>query len=61
VPSPAAAGTARAATDTDDFIIYDAATGAVFYDADGSNPAVQTQFAILLSGLGVTNNDFFVV
>jgi Ca2+-binding RTX toxin-like protein len=50
-----------AALDGGDRIIYHAATGAVYYDSDGSGPAVQIPFAQLGPGLSLTNFDFFVV
>jgi Ca2+-binding RTX toxin-like protein len=52
------AGTA--AHDADDRIIYDSATGALFYDADGAGGVAQARFATLGAGLAVTNFDFYV-
>jgi Ca2+-binding RTX toxin-like protein len=49
-----------AALDGDDFILYDAATGGLFYDADGSGAGAQVQFALLKAGLEMTNDDFLV-
>ncbi|HSV72022.1 MAG TPA: Calx-beta domain-containing protein, partial [Methylibium sp.] len=53
------AGTA--ATDADDRVIYDQATGRLFYDADGSGAGAQLLFAQLNAGVAVTVNDLFVV
>ena len=49
------------AADADDRIIYDSATGALSYDADGLGGAAQTQFAALGTGLALTNSDFVVI
>jgi Ca2+-binding RTX toxin-like protein len=48
------------AADAADRIVYNSATGALFYDADGLGGAAQVQFAILGAGLAVTNADIFV-
>lgn len=56
-----------AALDDNDHIIYDPATGALYYDPDGIGIAAQVQFATLNTvtgahpGAGVTASDFFVV
>ncbi|MCV3244136.1 calcium-binding protein, partial [Mesorhizobium sp. ZC-5] len=50
-----------AAADALDRIIYNAATGALSYDSDGTGAAAATQFATLSTGLAMTNADFFVV
>jgi Ca2+-binding RTX toxin-like protein len=50
-----------AAQDANDRIIYDSSTGALFYDADGVGGNAQVQFAILSTGLALTNLDFLVV
>jgi serralysin len=50
-----------AAHDNTDRIIYDATTGAVYYDADGTGNTAAAQFATLGTGLAVTNVDFFIV
>jgi Ca2+-binding RTX toxin-like protein len=50
-----------AATTADQHIIYDSASGALSYDADGVGGAAQTQFAQLTSGLPLANNDFLVI
>ena len=49
------------ALDGDDNIIYNSATGGLFYDADGSGVGAQVRFATLTTGLALTNADFFVV
>jgi Ca2+-binding RTX toxin-like protein len=50
-----------AALDAGDRVIYNDATGAVYYDVDGSGAAPQIQFAQLDPGLSLTNFDFLVV
>ena len=49
------------AADLNDFIIYDDATGALYYDSNGSASGHQVQFAHLDPGLTLTHSDFFVV
>ena len=49
------------AADLNDFIIYDDATGALYYDSNGSASGQQVQFAHLDPGLTLTHTDFFVV
>ncbi len=49
------------AMDTNDFIIYNTATGAVFYDADGNGVGNAVQFACLAAGLALTNWDFHAI
>jgi Ca2+-binding RTX toxin-like protein len=44
----------------DDRIIYDSATGALYYDEDGAGGAAQIQFATLAAGLALTSADFIV-
>jgi len=48
------------ALDTNDYIIYNPATGTVTYDSDGSGPGAGIQIALLGLNLGVTNADFVV-
>jgi serralysin len=50
-----------AASDANHRIIYNDATGAVFYDSDGTGAAAAVQFAQVTAGLALTNFDFFVV
>jgi len=50
-----------AAVDASDRIIYNSATGNLFFDQDGTGAVGQVLFADLASGLALTNNDFFVV
>jgi serralysin len=47
-----------AAADADDRIIYDPATGALWYDADGDGGGAAVQFATLATGLALTSADF---
>ncbi|MEJ0059360.1 MAG: calcium-binding protein [Terricaulis sp.] len=42
------------AADADDHIIYNSATGALYYDADGAGGVAQSQFAQVTPGLGLT-------
>ncbi len=49
-----------AAADADDRIIYNSATGALYFDADGDGAGTAVQFATLATGLALTNNDFLV-
>src|SRR5262249_35036438 len=50
-----------AAHDADDRIIYDSATGKLFFDIDGAGGAAAVQFATLSKGLALTNLDFIVI
>ena len=50
-----------AAHDATDRIIYNSATGAVFFDPDGTGSAAPVQFAQLSTGLGLTASDFQVI
>jgi Ca2+-binding RTX toxin-like protein len=48
------------ATEANDRIIYNSATGALFYDANGSASGGATQFATLQTGLHLTHDDFLI-
>lgn len=50
-----------AAHDASDRIIYNASTGALYYDADGTGAAVQVQFAILGATASMAATDLIVV
>jgi hypothetical protein len=50
-----------AAHDANDRIIYDPATGALYYDANGAGAGGATQVAQLSAGLALTATDFLVV
>jgi Ca2+-binding RTX toxin-like protein len=50
-----------AAADASDRIIYNAATGALMFDADGAGAGAAVQFASLAAGVALTNADFLVV
>jgi hypothetical protein len=58
--SASAFTTGSQATSAEHRIIYDAATGNLFFDADGSGAGAQVQFAILTPGLTLTNANFVV-
>ncbi len=47
-----------AAADADDRIIYDSATGKIYYDADGNGSEVAVLFAQVTAGTALTNADF---
>jgi len=53
--------TGPAATDTNDRIIYNAATGALFYDADGLGGVAAVQFATLTGVTGVISDAEFLI
>jgi serralysin len=53
------AGTA--AHDAGDRIVYDAATGKIFYDADGSGAGAAILFAVVDAGTSLTHADFNIV
>ncbi|MEE1656378.1 calcium-binding protein [Microvirga sp. CF3062] len=48
------------AHDSNDRIIYDRVTGAVYFDPDGDGAAAQVQFARMTPRVGLKNDDFFV-
>jgi hypothetical protein len=47
-----------AALDGNDYLIYNSASGALFYDADGSGKSKAVGIAVIGSGLDLTSNDF---
>jgi len=49
------------ATQSDDRIIYDPASGKLYFDPDGVGGAAQVQFALLGTGLNLTSADFLIV
>ena len=50
-----------AAGDADDRVVYDADTGNLYFDPDGSGAASAQLFAILHEGLALSANDFIVI
>lgn len=53
--------TAATAVDSDDYLVYNKATGALFYDADGSGAGAAVQIAALGVNLALTAADFVVI
>lgn len=51
----------KAAHDTSDRIVYDQASGALYFDADGTGGAAAQQFAQLTAGTVVTYADFYII
>jgi Ca2+-binding RTX toxin-like protein len=63
-PGTLAAGafvTGTAAQDADDRIIYDSATGALYYDRDGTGAAAQLHFAVLAGNPLLAASDVVVI
>jgi Ca2+-binding RTX toxin-like protein len=50
-----------AAVDKNDFIIYNKATGVLFYDADGNGTIAAVQIAILGVDLTLTSDNFIII
>ncbi len=50
-----------AATDANDFIVYNKNTGGLFYDTDGNGSVAAIQIAILGANIALTHNDFVVI
>src|SRR5262249_13112060 len=50
-----------AASDADDRIIYNTATGNLFYDRDGTGAAAAVEFAHLNGNPALSNTNFFIV
>ena len=50
-----------AAADSDDYLIYNTSTGALYYDADGNGAGAAVQFAVLTGNPLLTAGDFVVM
>jgi len=53
--------TGTTALDADDRILYDIASGTVYYDADGTGSTGKVYFAVLLNNANITAADFLVL
>jgi Ca2+-binding RTX toxin-like protein len=51
----------RNATQTDHRIIYNADTGELYYDADGSGREEQVMFAVVTPGTALTSDHFLMI
>ena len=49
------------ALDSNDYVIYNPATGVITYDADGSNAGIGVKIAVLGTNLALTSADFSVI
>lgn len=61
IPDHFVSGNGAVAGDANDRIIYDTASGALFYDADGNGVGAQVQFAILTGAPGLSASDFVII
>ncbi len=52
---------AATAADSNDYLVYNKANGALFYDADGNGTGDAVQIALLGTNLALTNADFVVI
>lgn len=55
------AGAGVQANDSNDYILYDTRSGALYYDADGNGAGAPVQFATLTPGTALSYADFFVI
>ena len=53
--------TGASASEADDRVLYDPATGALYFDADGAGSAAAVQFATIGTGLTLAASDFIVI
>ena len=55
-------GVAPVAADADDFILYDTASGELYYDADGNGGGASVKFAVIATDPdGLAASDFTVI
>ena len=52
---------ATAAHDLNDYLVYNPATGALSYDADGNGAGAAVQIALVGVNLALTNADFVII
>jgi Ca2+-binding RTX toxin-like protein len=50
-----------AAKDSDDYIIYNNKTGALYYDVDGEDSAAAVQFAVIDNHAKLASADFIII
>jgi serralysin len=50
-----------AAQDAEDRILYDQATGSLYYDPDGIGAAAAVKFAVVATRKALTLSDFYVI
>ena len=53
--------TGKKAQDAEDRIVYDKASGALYYDQDGTGSRAQVKIATLDKNLKITQGEFFVI